>query len=205
MTETSEETLYAQQYFEYLRNRSLLRRVIRKFYLHDIRAFCIGKTIDFGCGIGELLAMLPNGSIGFEINEVAVNFCKSQGLNVNQYIPGEDNYKLDMINEGEYSTFTMNHVLEHIENSKEVILNIFESCNRLGIKRIVFTVPGVKGYKSDKTHRTFINKKYFADHGLLNNKNYKLRISKYFPVNNARFGYYFMHNELRLVFDKRND
>jgi hypothetical protein len=66
-------------------------------------------------------------------------------------------------------------------------------------------VPGYKGYKSDKTHRTFIDKKYFADHGLLSNKNYKLRISKYFPVNNARFGYYFMHNELRLVFDKRND
>lgn len=205
MTKNLEENLYAQQYFEYLRNRGLIRRFIRKLYLHDIRSFCMGKTIDFGCGIGELLAILPKGSVGFEINEVAVNFCKSNGLNVSQYMPGEDNYKFTMINEGEYSTFTMNHVLEHIENSNEVITEIFESCNRLGIKRIVFTVPGYKGYKSDNTHRTFIDKKYFAEHALLNNKNYVLKMSKYFPVNNAGFGNYFIHNELRLVFDKRND
>jgi 2-polyprenyl-3-methyl-5-hydroxy-6-metoxy-1,4-benzoquinol methylase len=203
MTQTP-ENLYADEYFEYLRNRNLLRRLVRKFYLNDIRSFCVGKTIDFGCGIGELLTILPGGSIGFEINQVAVKFCKSKGLNVEEYNPDEDNYRFTMIDPGEYSTFTMNHVLEHIENSHEVIMKIFTSCNRLGIKRIVFTVPGYRGYKSDKTHRTFIDKKYFANQGLLNDAHYVLKKAKYFPVNNAKFGHYFMHNELKLVFDKRN-
>ena len=76
MTENT-EPLYSREYFEYLRNRGSLRKSIRKFYLRDIRKYCIGKSIDFGCGTGELLAMLPAGSAGFEINRVAVEFCKS--------------------------------------------------------------------------------------------------------------------------------
>ena len=199
------EQLYSQEYFEYLRNRGSLRKFIRRFYLRDIRKYCMGKTIDFGCGTGELLSMLPAGSVGLEINRVAVEFCKSQGLDVRQYHLGEDDYRFEMITKGDYNTFTMNHVLEHIENSNAIIQKIFESCNRLGIKRIVFTVPGHKGFRSDKTHITFIDKKYFENNGLLDNKYYHLIISKYFPVNSAKFSRYFTHNELRLVFDKRND
>ena len=199
------ENLYSQEYFEYLRNRGSLRKFIRKFYLRDIRKYCMGKSIDFGCGTGELLAMLPTGSVGFEINQVAVDFCKSLGLDVRLYHPAEDDYRFEMFTKDGYNTFTMNHVLEHLENSYAIIQKIFESCNRLGIKRIVFTVPGLKGFRSDKTHITFIDKKYFENNGLLGNKYYRLIISKYFPVNSAKFSHYFTHNELRLVFDKRND
>jgi SAM-dependent methyltransferase len=199
------EKLYSQEYFEYLRNRSSLRKFIRKFYLRDIRKYCIGKSIDFGCGTGELLSMLPTASVGFEINQVAVDFCKSYGLDVKLYNLVKDDYRLEMIAKGEYKTFTMNHVLEHLENSYAIIQRIFESCNRLGIKRIVFTVPGHKGFRLDKTHQTFIDRKYFENYGLLDDKYYNLNFSKYFPVNWAKFGRYFTHNELRLVFDKRND
>ncbi len=204
MTETTEK-LYSQEYFEYLQNRGPFRKLIRKIYLHDIRKFCLGKTIDFGCGVGELLGMLTKDSIGFEVNRNAADFCKSKGLKVELYDPEKDNYRFDMIAKGIYTSFTMNHVLEHIENSHEVIKKIVESCNRLEIKRIVFTVPGYKGFRLDKTHRTFIDGKYFADNGLLDNKYYKIKLCKYFPVNWAKFGRYFTHNELRLVFDKRND
>ena len=100
-------------------------------------------------------------------------------------------------------TFTMNHVLEHLENSSNVINKIFESCNRLGIKRVVFTVPGHKGYKSDATHETFINMDYLKKTGVTENKYYRLSTNKYFPVNSEAFSRYFTHNELRLVFDKR--
>jgi len=201
--EPVKEGLYAEEYLFYLRNRNFIRKLIRRIYLLDIRKYCKGKAIDFGCGVGELLSKLPEGSIGFEINSLAIDFCRSQGLTVLHYFPEKDNYNFEMIPEGKYITFTMNHVLEHIENSFAVIEKIFESCSRLGIERIVFTVPGYKGFNYDKTHRTFIDVKYFSDNGLLNNKNYELRLSKYFPVNNAKFGHYFTHNELRLVFDKR--
>ena len=202
MTATAEE-IYSQDYFDYLHNRSSFRKKIRTVYLNDIKKYCIGKTIDFGCGVGELLKILPGGSIGFEVNKVVVEFCKKNGLNVDLYIPGEDNYQFKMIEAGQYESFTMNHVLEHLETSSDVINRIFESCNRLGIKRIVFTVPGHKGYKSDATHQTFINMDYLRKSGVTENKYYQLKVNKYFPVNSERFSRYFTHNELRLVFDKR--
>src|SRR5687767_2692362 len=127
------ENLYAREYFEYLQHRGRLRRIIRRIYLWDIQSYCSGKTIDFGCGVGELLSMLPKGSIGFEVNEVAVNYCKSQGLNVNLYEPEKDNYEFTMIEKASYDCFTMNHVLEHLENPDEVIAKIFERCHALGI------------------------------------------------------------------------
>ena len=202
MTATAEE-IYSQEYFDYLHNRSSFRKKIRSFYLQDIKKYCIGKTIDFGCGVGELLKMLPEGSVGFEVNKVVVDFCKKNGLNVNLYVPESDNYNFNMIEPGRYETFTMNHVLEHLENSFKVMNSIFESCNRLGIKRIVFTVPGHKGYQSDKTHQTFINMDYITKTGLSDNKYYKLIVNKYFPINAEAFSRYFTHNELRLIFDNR--
>lgn len=202
MTATAEE-IYSQDYFDYLHNRSSFRKKVRTYYLNDIKKYCIGKTIDFGCGVGELLKALPEGSIGFEVNKVVVEFCKKNGLNVNLYIPEEDNYEFRMIGKGQFESFTMNHVLEHLERSADIISRIFESCARIGIKRIVFTVPGHKGYKSDATHQTFINMDYLARSGVTDNKYYQLKVNKYFPINSEAFSRYFTHNELRLVFDKR--
>ena len=202
MTATTEE-IYSQDYFEYLKNRSPIRKKVRTIYLNDIKKYCLGKTIDFGCGVGELLKTLPPGSAGFEVNKVVVDFCKKNGLNVNLYVPGEDDYNFRMIESGNYETFTMNHVLEHLENSYAIINKIFESCTRLGIKRIVFTVPGHKGYQSDATHQTFINMDYLKRTGITDSKYYQLRVNKYFPVNSEGFSRLFTHNELRLVFDKR--
>lgn len=202
MTASAEE-IYSEDYFNYLHNRSALRKKARTVYLNDIRKYCIGKTIDFGCGVGELLKILPEGSAGFEVNKVVVEFCKKNGLNVSLYVPEEDEYNFRMIGQGQYESFTMNHVLEHLERSSHVITKIFESCHRIGIVRIVFTVPGHKGYKSDKTHETFINMDYLSRTGILDNEFYQLKVNKYFPVNSESFSKVFTHNELRLVFDKR--
>ena len=202
MTAAAEE-IYSQDYFEYLKNRSPIRKKVRTIYLNDIRKYCIGKTIDFGCGVGELLKSLPAGSVGFEVNKVVVEFCKKSGLNVNLYVPEEDGYNFRMIEAGTYETFTMNHVLEHLEDSYKIINKIFENCARLGIKRVVFTVPGHKGYQSDATHQTFINMDYLIKTGVSDSKYYQLHVNKYFPVNSEAFSRLFTHNELRLVFDKR--
>jgi hypothetical protein len=194
--------LYDKEYFEYLLNRGGFRKYVRGFYLRNIKRYCKGQTIDFGCGVGELLKILPKGSIGLEINPVAVSYCQSVGLDVKLYSPKADNYKLDMLPKGRFSTFTMNHVLEHLEESHKTIKILFETCHRLGIERIVFTVPGIKGYKSDNTHQTFINKIYFEDYELTDNEHYKLKRAKYFPINSELFSRFFTHNELRLVFEK---
>jgi hypothetical protein len=99
--------------------------------------------------------------------------------------------------------FLRNAYLRDLTDRARVIRRIFESCHRVGIVRVVFTVPGHKGYASDKTHRTFIDVTYLEKHGVTENEFYRLGVRKYFPLNSELFGRYFTHNELRLVFDAR--
>lgn len=195
---------YGQAYLDYLNNRSLVRRWIRRAYLLDIRSYCTGRTIDFGCGVGELLDLLPEGSIGLEVNAEAVAFCVDRGLPVHYYDPDADQYRLGQLEPGAYQTFTMNHVLEHLADPADVLARLFDSCVRLGIHRIVLTVPGEKGYASDQTHLTFVDEDYFRQRGLFDHPAFGLRAHKHFPVNWRRFGRWFTHNEYRLVFDRRH-
>jgi len=196
--------IYGQEYFNYLHNRSRFRKAIRILYLKDVSSYCEGKTIDFGCGVGELLSLLDEESIGFEVNKVITQFCKAQGKPIHLYRPEQDQYEFRMIPENKYSCFTMNHVLEHLEDPDKVIKKIFKSCYRLGIRKIIFTVPGFKGYQTDDTHKTFIDLDYFRDHGLLENNYFHFMHSKYFPVNFALFSQVFAHNELRIIFKRKN-
>lgn len=202
MTEMINE-LYGDEYFTYLQQRSPIRRLVRTVYLKDIRKHCMGPTIDFGCGIGELLKILPAGSVGFEVNPVAVAYCRNKGLDVSLYDPEEDRYSFRNIPPDVFTSFTMNHVLEHIPDSAHTLHTILESCLRLGIQRIVFTVPGWKGYQADKTHRTFIDREYLKASGIWEHPHYRLLHHYYFPFDSAMVGKIFRHNELRLVFDWR--
>jgi SAM-dependent methyltransferase len=199
MSETGE--LYAEQYFEYLRHRSGWRKQVRQLYLRDIRQECTGKTIDLGCGVGELLKWLPEGSIGLEINSFAVRYCQAQGLDVALYDPASDDYRLDGFDQRGFSTLTMNHVLEHLDNPAQVLFKLFESGKRLSIQRFVFTVPGWKGYLSDPTHRTFVDMAYLEEKGLLNHPYYRLIRARYFPFNSSFFSKKLTHNELRITFE----
>ena len=64
---------YGQHYTEYqLKKRSLFRHLTRKLYLSASLRMIQGRTIDFGCGVGELLQKLPVGSIGLEINKTTI-------------------------------------------------------------------------------------------------------------------------------------
>ncbi len=198
------QALYAGDYFDYLHDRGVVRKFIRRLYLRDIRQYCLGPTLDFGCGVGELLRILPPGSIGLEVNPVAVAYCRAQGLEVSLYDPEQDGYRLQQVPEQVYSTFTMNHVLEHIDSAGEAAHILFSSCRRLGIRRLVLTVPGSKGYQSDATHRTFIDQAYLEKTGVLDHPDYQLVKAKYFPFNTSWMGRYFTHNELRLIFDARH-
>src|SRR5690606_5235152 len=128
---------YDEAYLAYLRDRSAWRRRVRQIYLRDIRQYCIGRTIDFGCGVGELLAMLPDGSVGFEVNPATVSYCKQRGLDVRDYDPLVDAYCLASVSPGAFDTFTMNHVLEHLKEPASVLSMLFESCSRLEIRRVV--------------------------------------------------------------------
>ena len=142
--------MYDREYFDYQSSRGWFRKWIRGFYLRSLMGKCQGKIIDLGCGVGELINGLNNGSIGFEINKLAVDYCRQRGLNVSYYNSSADDYMLSLIKNNEYQTLVMSHVLEHLDNT------------------------------------------------------FKVSEVSYFPINIEKFGNYFVHNEMIVVYDRKN-
>ena len=183
------------------RSRHPLRKAIKSFYLNNILRDIKGKTIDFGCGAGQLLARLPVGSVGLEVNIQLVLALRKAGLNSQKY-DTEDNFSFHDIPCEHYNTFVMAHVLEHFYDADQVLRKILRSCWRIGIERAIIVLPGAKGYQSDRTHKTFVNRDYLSRHRLLNCEGYALSDSRHFPVNIECIGNYFIFHELKLIYDR---
>jgi len=193
---------YNQEYTDYQLNRSFARKLIRGAYLRNILKYVKGKSIDLGCGIGELLSILPEGSVGLEVNEDTANFCKKNKLNVIRYDPDKDKYEFRFLSGKGFKTFTSCHVLEHLVNPDNVLKKIMSFAQREKLERVIIVVPGYKGYLSDKTHVTFIDKNYIQEKGLENFPNYELIHKSFFPFNMDFVQNYFTHNELVLVYER---
>ena len=184
------------------RSRNPIRRLIRLLYLKDILRYVSGPALDFGCGAGDLLALLPPGSKGLEINPSAVEYCKSRGLNAELYDPLSDQYQMLGLDEGRYSSILLTHVVEHLDHPEVALHGLFAACRRLGIPRIVLTVPCSKGFRFDPTHRTFVDKRYLEGHGLWSGDSFRVSHSAFFPLNAGWIGRFYTFHELRVVFDR---
>lgn len=184
------------------RSRHPLRRLIKSFYLRSVLRYVQGRSIDFGCGAGQLLARLPNGSIGLEVNPGLIAPLKNRGLNVAYYDAEQDRFQLADLPENRYSTFIMAHVLEHFVDAPAVLRTLFASCRRLAVRRFILVVPGWRGYLSDPTHRTFVDYSTLEKQGLLSCGGYSLSVARYFPINRQGLGKYFVFHEFLAVFDR---
>ena len=193
-----------ESYTEYLMHRCVIRKMMRGFYLRSLTKSIRDKAIDFGCGIGSLLSLLPEGSIGFEINKFSVEYCKSKNLDVTLYVPDEDKYELKGLKKGCYKVLILNHVLEHMKQPNQTFRKILKSCNRLGVEKIIIVVPGEKGFRFDKTHDTFIYYDYLIKNGLIACEGYCMIKKSYFPLKFRSVGKIFTHNELRVVYGRKS-
>jgi 2-polyprenyl-3-methyl-5-hydroxy-6-metoxy-1,4-benzoquinol methylase len=202
MNETTQST-FDKSYLNYQQNRPWIRKIVRKIYFWQAQTLSLGKTIDFGCGIGEKLSRFPEGSIGLEINKETVKYCQSKGLNVLLYDSKVDDYALANLIPNTHETFFISHVLEHLEDADVVLKKIFTSCARIGIQRVVIIVPCELGFKHDKTHRTFIDFDFIKSKGFLSFAGFEITKKGYFPLNFKSAGKFFTYNELYVVFDKK--
>jgi putative flippase GtrA len=184
------------------RSRNWLRRIVRHVYLSDILRHVRGASIDFGCGAGDLLARLPKGSIGLEINPAAVQFCRDRNLQVLPYDPELDQYELKEIPPGKYTTLLFTHVLEHFPDPQAALKTIFHSCARLGIQRIILTLPCERGFRFDPTHLTYVDRTYLEERGLLAGDTFSTTYLGYFPINQKWLGKHYTFHELRVVLDR---
>jgi len=202
-TYRSKESGFGAEYNEHLTKRTkigewfLLTKIIPNT-LSKLR----GKTIDFGCGVGEILRRCPPGSIGLEINLSSVQYCNKLGMDVRPYDPATDHYELRDLEPGTYDTFLMSHVLEHIPDTANVLRTLLASCRRLGISRVVIKVPGALMYKKDATHVTFVDRAFLRDHDLLTAEGFAVAEVSYYPLNAEWIGRFSLVHETLVVYDR---
>jgi SAM-dependent methyltransferase len=197
-TEIDYDADYAKQQID--RSNSPLRRFVKGFYLRNLLTDVDGPTIDFGCGAGQVLNLLPKGSVGLEVNKSLVKALVKKDLNVQLYEPEDDKLSFESLQVDHYKTFVMSHVLEHFDNAQEGLKDILNSCKRLGVRKIIIIVPTKKGFDFDSTHRTFIDLEFIKNHDLSEYGGYKLEKTSYFPLDTIKLGDYLTFHELKIVY-----
>jgi SAM-dependent methyltransferase len=187
-------------YTDLLISRNSLRAYIRRnFYLKNILRFVEGKTIDFGCGVGEVLKYLPSGSIGLDPDKTSIKYCQNKNLNVKFYDLNKEKYGLNSLKNQEFDTLLMNHVLEHIDSPKEIMSKILREAKKLNLSRVVVAVPCKKGFKADETHIEYIDNDFFEKE--IKTADYRIIHKKYYPINNKIAGNIFRHQELVVAYE----
>jgi ubiquinone/menaquinone biosynthesis C-methylase UbiE len=174
---------YKNQYFSYLKKRSLRSFIYRKYYVYPkYKFYTKGQLLDVGCGIGEILGYYQN-SIGVDINSACVNYCKSIGLKAK--VMKSD--KLPFKNE-KFDTVMFDNVLEHIDNPTKIIKEIYRVMKKNSY--LLVGVPGKKGFSYDPDHKIFYDKKKlkqtFKDNNFKFVKNFYTPFKSSFLNNNAR-------------------
>ena len=138
-------------YFEYLRRRSRFGLIYRKYWLYPrLNRYLNGKTLDVGCGIGDLLAFREN-TVGVDINIKMVEWCCSQG-----YVAEIMEVDKLPFSDGNYDSIVMDNVLEHIEKPEFILTEVHRVLVNGGV--FLLGVPGSLGYTKDSDHKVFYSK-----------------------------------------------
>lgn len=192
---------YDGQYTEYQLQRSPLRRWVRRYYLSTAASLASGRTLDFGCGVGELLTRLPAGSLGVEYNPASVAHCSRLGLDVRWYDGFADDFSLTpLVLPGPVETLFLSHVIEHFEDPVHLVHRLAKALAP-ALRRIVVIVPGQAGFRIDPTHRRFVDLDLVR--GMVRDMpGWQVSESRYFPLNSRLAGRLFPYNELQVVIDR---
>lgn len=192
-------TQFDSAYTDYQLNRSAFRKTVRRLYLRRAASQLSGATLDFGCGVGELLACLPAGSKGLEYNKATVQVCVANGLDVEFYDGTADDWSLSPVTSRDgLSSMVISHVLEHLDEPMEILRKLLHAAGEIGVRHVLVIVPGKAGYRSDPTHRTFVDERMLR--GAIPG-HWRVRHSFHFPFNIKRVGDIFLYNELHLLID----
>jgi SAM-dependent methyltransferase len=143
-----------EDYFSHLQKISFLGRVYKRFFSSPVLYFCsrrFGKrVVEIGSGTGSgVLGAFPKHVQGLEINPLAVEYCKSAGLNV-QLTKVDEAFP---VADGAFDTCILDNVLEHIEDPRKTL----DECYRITRPGggLVIAVPGLRGFDSDPDHKKF--------------------------------------------------
>lgn len=147
-----------EDYFAHLNRISTLGRIYKRFVSSPVLFRCARRfgphVVEIGSGTGSgVLGTYPGRVDGLEINPLAVEYCRSRGLNARLIKVGE----AFPVADGAYDACVLDNVLEHIEDPRQTL----DECYRITGKSggLIIAVPGLCGYASDPDHK----KHYDAD------------------------------------------
>lgn len=195
---------YGEAYTLRQLERSRLRKLIRRLYLRRTVAQLHGPTIDFGCGIGELLARLPPGSVGLDVNPASVEVCRRAGLDARTYDAEQDGFQMmPLLARGDrFSSLVACHVIEHFPDPLCRLNSLLRAAAELGVTRAVVIVPGSKGFRSDPTHRSFVTREDLLSTPVMTGTDFTPVHASYFPLDVRWIGDVFTYHELMVVYAK---
>lgn len=183
------------------RSQHPMRRIVKGFYHRNVVRHARGPTIDFGCGAGQMLERLPAGSVGLELNPHLIKALRERHLSVVEARGDLTDFELKPFQEGVFRSLIISHVLEHLPDPAEALAVMFRACQRLGITRVIAVVPGEKGYASDRTHKTFIDKAYLDTRLPQVLEGFSRTHLSYYPGPWEWVGRYYVFHELQFIFD----
>ena len=174
------------------------KRILRVHYpyMKSIQKLKLGKSLEIGCGIGRVLAWLPEGSVGIDHNETSINLCKTRGLTALTLQEFHEAVNRIEIEYGSFDSLVMTHLLEHLEIDQQI--SIFEEYLRFlrpGGKIFIVT-PQEIGFASDPTHTTFTD--FTTTKKLLEVFGIKIISQQSFPLPRF-FGRFFKYNEFHTL------
>ena len=139
-------------YFAHLTKISFLGRIYKRYFSSRVILYLAknfgSKIAEIGSGTGNgVLGAYPKVVTGFEINALAVDFCRGKNLNVHLVYEDKPYPVLD----GEFDVCVLDNVLEHLSEP----MSLLNECARITHQNagLVIVVPGHKGFLRDSDHK----------------------------------------------------
>ena len=111
--------IFAMKYLEYPLNRPSMESVF-----------------EFGCGLGQNIYLIRRNSIGYDISEFALDFCKKKGIKVVSKLKELKGKKFDIVFSCE--------VLEHLENPLKALKQMHSKLEDRGELILIIPLEGQK-------------------------------------------------------------
>ncbi|MGA7990804.1 MAG: class I SAM-dependent methyltransferase [Thermoanaerobaculia bacterium] len=171
---------------------------VQRPYRRHLQHLRLGLVLEVGCGIGRNLINLGGrgSGVGVDHNAYSVAVARSRGLIA---LTPEEFRASPYAEERGFDSLLLSHVVEHLHvDGAAALLREYLGYLRPG-GRVVLITPQEAGYKSDRTHLTFVDHRLAA----LLLEGCGLEISRQYSFPLPRFfGWLFKYNEFVTIGEK---
>ena len=127
---------------------------LQRPYRRNIRRVTTGFVLDVGCGLGRHLGHVDGAGVGIDVDEAAVATARARGLTA--FTPA-DFEASEYARPARFDSLLASHVLEHLSlaHGAALLQRYLPYLRPWG--RVILICPQEAGFRSDPTHRTFLD------------------------------------------------